>query len=227
MKFPARALNIDTPPSSAEDSRLRLAYLQAVVSSLPQGISVFDEHLQLRVWNRGFIELLDLPPPLVREGAHFSDIIRIPAQRGEYGPGDAEEHVKRITEQASQFSPHRFERTRPDGRTRLVDSEPLLINGKLAGFITTYTDITERKQAEEELRHQHALLETVVEAIPSAVTMFDKNLDLLLHNREFQRLLDLPDSLFAEPPVPIERIYRFNAERANTAPASRNQSSAR
>ena len=214
----AHALNIDTPTASAEDSRLRLAYLQAVVSSLPQGISVFDEHLQLRVWNQGFIDLLALPPDLVKEGAHFSDLVRIPAQRGEYGPGDAEEHVRRITEQASLFNPQRLERTRPDGRTRLVDSEPLLINGKLAGFITTYTDITERKQAEEELRHQHALLETVVEAIPSAVTMFDKNLNLLLHNREFQRLLELPDSLFAEQPVPIERIYRFNAERGEYGP---------
>jgi len=211
-------LNIDTPNASAEDSRLRLAYLQAVVSNLPQGISVFDENLLLRVWNRGFVELLDLPPEIVKEGAHFSDIMRAPAQRGDYGPGDSETQVRRITAQASQFSPQRFERTRPDGRTRLVDSEPLLINGRLAGFITTYTDITERKQAEEELRHQHALLETVVEAIPSAVTLFDKDLNLLLHNREFQRLLELPDSLFAPTPVPIERIFRYNAERGEYGP---------
>jgi len=211
-------LNIDDNLSAIDDSRLRLAYLQAVVSSLPQGISVFDEQLRLRVWNEGFIEMLELPPEIVVDGVSFSDLIRIPAQRGEYGPGDPEDHVRRITTLAQDFQPHRFERTRPSGRTHLVHGEPLLINGKLTGFVTTYTDITERKSAEEQLRHQHALLETVIEAIPCAVTLFDKNLNLLLHNREFQQLLGLPDTLFEQTPVSMERIFRFNAERGEYGP---------
>ncbi|KAB2921208.1 MAG: GGDEF domain-containing protein, partial [Dechloromonas sp.] len=122
---------------------------------MPQGISVFDENLRLRVWNAGFIEVLQLPPETVYEGIHFSDLIRIPASRGEYGPGDPEEHVRRITGLALRFEPHCFERTRPSGRTHLVQGEPLFIDEQLTGFITTYTDITERKDAEENLRIQH------------------------------------------------------------------------
>ena len=211
-------MNIDTPNSAPDDSRRRLAYLQAVVSSLPQGISVFDEALRLRVWNDEFIEMLDLPPGLVVDGVSFADLVRIPAQRGEYGPGDPEHHVERLNALAMAFQPHRFERTRPGGRTHLVHGEPLLIDGVLAGFITTYTDITERKTAEEELRHQHALLETVIEAIPCAVTLFDSKLNLLLHNREFLKLLDLPEQLFAKPPTTIEAIFRYNAERGEYGP---------
>ena len=66
-------------------------------ASMPQGISVFDEGLRLRVWNQGFIDVLGLPNTAVYEGVPFSDLIRIPATRGEYGPGDVESHVQRIT----------------------------------------------------------------------------------------------------------------------------------
>jgi diguanylate cyclase (GGDEF)-like protein/PAS domain S-box-containing protein len=216
-------LNIDDILSTADNSKLRLTYLQAVVSSMPQGISVFDENLKLRVWNAGFVEIVGLPAEIVVDGVSFSDLIRIPAMRGEYGVGDPESHVRRITELALKFQPHRFERTRPNGRTHLVHGEPLRINGQLAGFITTYTDITERKSAEEQLRHQHALLETVIEAIPCAVTLFDSNQKLLLHNREFTKLLELPDSLFENPPVTMERIFRFNAERGEYGPGDPEQ----
>ena len=211
-------MNIDDSLSTADNSRLRLAYLQAVVSSMPQGISVFDEHLKLRVWNKGFIDVIGLPPEAVVDGVSFSDLIRIPAKRGEYGPGDPEVHVRQMTALAMAFQPHRFERTRPNGRTHLVHGEPLMINGELAGFVTTYTDITERKSAEVQLRQQHTLLETVIEAIPCAVTLFDSNQQLLLHNREFAQLLELPESLFNDPPVTMERVFRFNAERGEYGP---------
>lgn len=167
-----------------DEAKRRHAYLQAVVASMPHGISVFDENLQLRVWNQGFIDVLDLPASAVYDGVHFSELIRVPAERGEYGPGDPGEHVRRITELALQFSPHTVERTRPSGRTHLVQGEPLFIDGKIAGFITTYTDITERKQAEESLRHQHNLLQTVLETIPSGISVFDREQRLVIHNNE-------------------------------------------
>ncbi|HEX6735848.1 MAG TPA: PAS-domain containing protein, partial [Azonexus sp.] len=206
-----------TSPNAAE-ARRRHAYLQAVVASMPQGISVFDEHLQLREWNQGFLDVLQLPPDSVHEGVHFSELIRITASRGEYGPGDIETHVARITELALKFEAHCFERTRPSGRTHLVQGEPLFIDGQLTGFITTYTDITERKAAEENLRRQHDLLHKVIESIPSGITLFDKDLQLVLHNREVLRLLDMPEELLAPQPVTLERVFRFNARRGEYGP---------
>ena len=186
---------------------------------MPQGISVFDEGLRLRVWNQGFIKVLSLPDEVVREGVHFSDLIRIPAQRGEYGPGDIEEHVSRITALAMKFEAHCFERTRPNGHTHLVQGEPLFIDGKLAGFITTYTDITERKEIEVALRMQHNQLETVIESIPSAVSLFNKDERLVLYNDEFLRLLNIPETL-AAPGCTLETLYRFNAERGEYGPGN-------
>ncbi len=205
-------------PDNTGDFQRRFAYLQAVLTNLPQGISVFDENLQLRVWNQGFLDVLNLPAEAVYDGVPFSDLIRIPARRGEYGAGDPEQHVKRMTELAAQFQPHRFERTRPSGRTHLVQGEPLFIDGQLTGFITTYTDITERKAAELELRRQHDLMNTVIESIPSAVSLFNNKQELAHHNSEFVRLLDLPPSLMADKPVTMEKIFAFNAARGEYGP---------
>jgi diguanylate cyclase (GGDEF)-like protein/PAS domain S-box-containing protein len=204
-------------PNTTEASR-RYIYLQAVVASMPQGISVFDENLCLRVWNQGFLDVLQLPSANVYEGVPFSDLIRVTATRGEYGPGDPEEHVRRIKELALKFEAHCFERTRPNGRTHLVQGEPLFMDGQLTGFITTYTDITDRKTAEENLRLQHDLLHKVVESIPSGVSLFDKDLDLILFNGELQRLLDLPSELLARQPCNLADILRFNARRGEYGP---------
>ncbi|HSG23929.1 MAG TPA: PAS-domain containing protein, partial [Azonexus sp.] len=209
---------MNAPLSNTTESKRKYAYLQAVMSSMPQGISVFDEHLCLRVWNEGFLDVLNLPAAAVYDGVHFSELIRIPATRGEYGPGDIEEHVERMTALALKFEAHRMERTRPTGRTHLVQGEPLFIDEQLAGFITIYTDITERKQAEEALRTQHDLLQTVLESIPSAVSLFDRDQKLVLHNQELLHLLDFPASLIEQGTVSLETLFRFNAERGEYGP---------
>lgn len=199
--------------------RRQHTYLQIILKNMPQGISVFDEDLRLRVWNAGFMDVLDLPPDAVYDGVPFSDLIRIPAQRGEYGPGDPDEHVRRITELARQFKPHRVERTRPSGRTHLVQGQPMVIDGQIIGFITTYTDITERKRAEQHLRHQHDLLQTVVDNIPAGITLFDRNHQLVVYNKVFQQLLELPDALLEKAPTTLEDLLRFNVSRGEYGPS--------
>ncbi|WP_434513859.1 EAL domain-containing protein [Dechloromonas sp. ARDL1] len=211
------SMSPDAPPPPADDIQRQLAYLQAVVSSMPQGISVFDESLRLRIWNEGLLSVLGLPPETVFVGALFSDLIRIPASRGEYGPGDPEAHVERITALAMKFEAHCFERTRPGGTTHLVQGEPLHMGNQLVGFITTYTDITERKAAETTLRKQHSQLHTIIESIPSAVSLFSADTHLELCNAEFQRLLDFPPEL-TRPGTPIEDMFRFNARRGEYGP---------
>lgn len=157
------------------------ASLQAVLTHMPQGISVFDEHLRLRYWNAGMGEVLDLPSEVLAAGVHFDDLIRIPARRGEYGPGDPEQHVARIHKLALQFEPHQFERTRPCGTTHLVSGKPMVVDDKLAGFITTYTDITERKRAEEAL----LLSDTVFNHSTQGITVTDPQRRILKVNRAF------------------------------------------
>ncbi|MDA0189337.1 MAG: PAS-domain containing protein, partial [Proteobacteria bacterium] len=82
---------------------------------MPQGISVFDEHLRLQLWNAELIEILELPPEIVVNDVPLGRLLRIPAERGEYGPGDPEALTGARVALAGQIVPQRFERARPDG----------------------------------------------------------------------------------------------------------------
>jgi len=198
--------------------RRQSAQLAAVLENMPQGISVFDEHLRLQLWNAELIEILELPPEIVVNDVPLGRLLRIPAERGEYGPGDPEALVRERVALAGKFLPHRFERVRPNGKAHLVQGRPYHIDGQLAGFITTYTDITDRRNVELQLQKQNALLDTIIENIPGGVSLMDGKLDIVAANREFRRLLDLPDTLFERMPVPARTLALFNARRGEYGP---------
>lgn len=214
---PCRAIgtvqDITAQQTIALELHRQTAYLTAIVNHLPQGISVFDENLRLKYWNALFAEILELPPDIVVQDVSFDDLIMVPALRGDYGPGDPAEQVRQRRALAEQFKPHRFERNKPSGRSHLVIGEPLFLDGKVAGFITTYTDITERKRTEEQLARTNDTLRTIIDNIPNAVSLIDKDLQVIACNDQLRRLLDFPESLFAHGLPSLEALLRFNAER--------------
>ena len=126
--------------------------LSAVIENFPGAISVVDANLRAVTYNRQFGHLLDLPDWLLaKPDVGFGDIVRFNAQRGDYGPGDPEQQAVALVERARSFQPHKFERVRPNGTVLEIRGEPM----PGGGFVTTYLDITARKQAEEEI-HQLA-----------------------------------------------------------------------
>ena len=142
-----------SPPSDE-----RWASALAALDCIDQGISVVDRQLRLIGWNQRFLELLEFPSVFGHVGQSFIELIRYNANRGEYGPGDPEAKVKEWVEIAKQFEPHCFERTRPNGTVLEVRGNPI-VGG---GFVTVYTDITDRKRAEAALAASHDELETRV-----------------------------------------------------------------
>jgi len=115
---------------------------------LDQGVTVFDQNLKLVAWNSRVKELLGLPEKLIRHHTSIEDIFRYNAEREEYGEGEIEALVKERLALARTFQSHRLERARPDGTIIEVRGNPLP-DGR--GFVTTYTDITERKLTEQQL----------------------------------------------------------------------------
>lgn len=198
----------------------RSAYLETIVKHLPMGLSVFDHNLKLRFWNHEFPEVLNLPAELIHEGVDFADLIRVPALRGEYGPGDVESLVQARRSLALKFERHRFERARPNGRTHLVIGEPILSKDQVIGFVTTYTDITEQKRARDRVQQTTDLLRTLLENIPAGISMVDRELRAIAWNQRLLEVLDLPARLFDQPVVTLESIFQYNIERGEYGPVS-------
>ncbi len=134
------------------------ALLETTLESMSHGIAVHDADLRLVAFNQKYIELRGYPPGFIRLGMPDEEITRFNAERGEYGSGDVEELVREYIEIMRQGKQQRVERTRPDG-TVLDIHRNRLADGRL---VTTFTDITQRKRAEEALQKAHDVLESRV-----------------------------------------------------------------
>ncbi|MEP4031954.1 PAS-domain containing protein [Roseibium polysiphoniae] len=132
-----------------------LVLLKCLASSVHQGITVIDKDLNLVMLNQTARELLDLPPDLLDDDPSLANVFRYNAQRGDYGPGDPEQQVAKRIDLAKQFVAHDFIRERLDGTVLRVQGSPM-DNG---GFVTIYTDVTQEKRQEEELRNARQRLE--------------------------------------------------------------------
>ena len=136
------------------------ALLRTTLEHMNHGISVTDADLNMVLWNDDFVELLEFPKDFPGpHGRPFADFIRYNAERGEYGPGDVEEQVHERVELAKRFEPHCFQRTRPDGVVLEIVGVPL----PGGGFVTTYTDVTERAQHQTKLKEQADKMAELVE----------------------------------------------------------------
>jgi signal transduction histidine kinase len=124
----------------------RSAVLRATLENIDQGLLAVDGDLRMIAWNQKFVDLLQLPEGIVKPGTTYADFVRYNVERGEYGPGDPEEQVKERVASARRPLAHRFERLRPDGTVLEIRRNPT----PGGGFVTTYTDVTVRKRAEED-----------------------------------------------------------------------------
>ncbi|MBL4690946.1 MAG: PAS-domain containing protein, partial [Rhodospirillales bacterium] len=122
--------------------------LEATMENMSQGITMIDSDLNVLAFNQKFLELMDFPTDVFVKGFPLEQAFRFNAERGEYGPGDAEVLVRERMELAKRFEPHVFERRRRDGTVIEIRGTPMADGG----FVTTYTDISEYTQVEANLR---------------------------------------------------------------------------
>lgn len=151
LKMPDRA------PQDALRERVRA--LETTIEHMDQGVSIMDADLRLGGVNRRFRELLAVPESLCRPGTSLETVFRYNAGRGDYGPGDVEEQVHTRMALARRFEAHCFERERPDGT--VLEIRGLPIPG--GGFVTLYTDVTERTRSERALRESEERFRALTE----------------------------------------------------------------
>jgi PAS domain S-box-containing protein len=190
--------------------------LNSVLENLPCGLSVFDGDLHMVASNKQLRDMLELPDALFDEGpTRFEDIIAFNAARGEYGSENLDATVQGIIDRVRQpATPHRFERIRPDGTTLEVRGGPL----PGGGFVSTYTDISDRKKAEEDVRRSAMLLRGAMNVIDEGFVLYDPDDRLVFCNEKYRHIYsDVADMLV--PGAQFEDIIRTGAQRGSYPPA--------
>ena len=145
---------------ASEVLQFNRALLQGAIENITQGISVVDQSLRLVAWNHRYIELFNYPDGQVYVGRPVAELIRFNAERGLLGSGNIEEHVSKRLYWMRQGTAHTSERLFPNGRVIELIGNPM----PGGGFVMSFTDITEFREAERALKEANEGLEQRVAA---------------------------------------------------------------
>jgi len=144
---------------ASQELRFNRELLSTTLENVSQGISVVDAQMRLVAWNRRYLELFDYPDGMVHVGVPVAELIRWNAELGECGPGEVDGHVAKRIDHMRAGSSHLVQRVRPDGT--VIEMRGRALPG--GGYVTTYSDVTAYKHAEQALIEVNETLEQRVE----------------------------------------------------------------
>ena len=183
------------------------ALIDEGLDALNLGFAIFDQNLKLVANNRSFSELRGYPVELLQPGTDIIELYRFNAERGDYGPGDAEAQAMSRIERVRVRKPHELEYELADGRILNIRYSPI-VNG---GLVLSYDDVTERKRTQQEVARKEAELHLALENMPGALAYTDEELNIVFCNTRFMEMYPVPRELFT-PGRPYPDFLRYLAE---------------
>lgn len=172
--------------------------IRSGLNLISQAISIHDQDLKLVHANRMFQKMFQIPDDLMQPGTDFKVTLQHVAQQGEYGPlDDIDAFIEDKMALARKFAPHYFERTRANGTSISVDGSPL----DEGGWITVYTDITEIKRQDAQIRSQAQSL---------SAELLERSAMLTQTNRELTATVRALESAQQDLKVSRERLDLIN-----------------
>ena len=119
---------------------------EAALDSVSHGVVICDENLIVIAINNRALEILDIQPEQFSIGDPFEKLVR--CSTGNSARGTIEERYKNWVAMARACKPYRADEAVTGDKIVEFIGEPI-VGG---GYVTTYTDVTERKLAENAVR---------------------------------------------------------------------------
>jgi diguanylate cyclase (GGDEF)-like protein len=147
--------------------------VDAALSSMLQGLVMFDSSARLVVCNRRYLDMYGLSPDIVKPGCALSELLKQRVAAGTFFAIDSEQYIGELMAGAQQGTSVRKLTILSDGRIISVINRPV-VGG---GWVATHEDVTELRRAEE--RIAHAAHHDALTDLPNR-TQFSEQLDQAL-----------------------------------------------
>ena len=192
--------------------REKEAQLSNAIKNMADGIFMVDKDLNMQVFNERVFDYYHFPRERMQKGMPLANLLRVRAERGEYGPGNPDELVaKRIAgyrDSIRRGKVVRYEDQVPGNRTLEVTRSPT----EDGGTVLVATDITERKKRQEEL--QDAL-----EKLKTSESELQENAIRLLRAQRIARIGEVSQDLQTGERVWSEPFYEILGIPKSTPPS--------
>ena len=187
------AARAEQPPATAERQ------LHVALDNMPGALVYTDDDLKIVFCNERFREMYLVPRELLQARPAVS---RFPALSGRARllrrrrRGRAGRQADR--EPAQPDRPRASRTTRPTA----AGTASCAAASAAGGTVTVMTDITEQKQAEQDLADKEAQLQVALDNMPGALVYTDENLNIVVCNDRFKEMYIVPaGAAAAGPPV--------------------------
>ncbi len=172
-----------------------LSLLRATFEATADGILVVNMDSKITAFNQRFLELWRLSEQQIKDAEYKSLVAAVLDQLV-----DPERFMQRIDELQAQPDIESFDLLAlKDGNVLERYSRPQQIDGKVAGRVLSFRDITLRKRMEEQLLWRTTFLESLLESSPDGIIAVDDNGKKLLQNRRTAELWGIPADVFNDP----------------------------
>ena len=183
------------------------AQLHVALDNMPGALVYTDADLNLVFCNDRFKEMYQVPRELLEPGRPYPDFLRYLAKNGYYGDGDIDVLVGDRVKSLRNPSGKSFEDHTPDGRVYRIRRSRVAGGGA----VTVMTDITELKEAEQDLVEKEAQFHVALDNMPGALVYTDEDLNIVVCNERFTKMYPAPRELL-RPGRPYPDFLRYLAE---------------
>ncbi len=172
------AANQPAIDSTFEAIRFNRRMLELILENITTGVIILDQDQCVAGWNQRYVDLMRFPPGMPYQGQTIVELMQIMASRGYFDGNDATQQINTILDYFRQHRPlQRVRHWHDTGQIIEVIGKPL----HTQGYMLTFTDITQSRQHELELRQY-------TDNIPGAICYTDRDEIIRFVNKAFEQI---------------------------------------